>query len=72
VWATLVPIALATGYFRIAADRHWTTDVVTGWFTGAAIGFVVPYFFHRRHGAPVTPAVAHTSTSTTVGVALTW
>jgi len=73
VWATTVPVALATGYLRIAADRHYTTDVVVGWTFGAAVGFAVPYFLHRRRapGAP-TPVVARTATSTTVGVALTW
>lgn len=30
VWATGVPLALATGYLRIAGDRHWASDVVTG------------------------------------------
>lgn len=72
VWATGVPLALATGYLRIAADRHWSTDVVTGWVTGAAIGFAVPYFLHRRGRAAVTPIVARTETATTVGVAVTW
>lgn len=48
VWATGVGLALTTGYLRIAADRHWATDVVTGWVVGAAVGFAVPWYLHRR------------------------
>jgi membrane-associated phospholipid phosphatase len=32
---------------RIAADKHWLTDVATGMTVGAAAGIVVPYVFHR-------------------------
>lgn len=71
VWATLVPLAVATGYFRIGADKHWATDVTVGWITGAAFGFAVPYFLHRG-APPVTPTVSRTSTTTTVGVAAVW
>ncbi len=31
--------ALATGSLRIAAERHWATDVLTGLAAGAVIGF---------------------------------
>lgn len=70
VWATAVPLALATGYLRIAADKHYTTDVAVGWLTGAAVGVAVPYLLHRR--CPVAPTVARTRHATTVGLAVTW
>ena len=35
--------AALTGYLRVAADRHWTTDVVTGAAMGTATGLVVPW-----------------------------
>jgi membrane-associated phospholipid phosphatase len=47
VWATGLTVAATTGYLRIAADRHYFTDVLTGAAVGAAVGFSVPYFFHR-------------------------
>jgi membrane-associated phospholipid phosphatase len=47
VWMVGVPYAFATGYLRIAADQHWLTDVLVGFAAGAAIGFAVPFFFHR-------------------------
>lgn len=57
IWATGVGLSLTTGYLRIAADRHWATDVVTGWVVGAAIGFAVPYYLHRRTST-TTPSIA--------------
>ena len=70
VWATAVPLALTTGYLRIAADRHWATDVVTGWAVGAAFGAGVPWLLHRPD-AP-TPVLGRVGGATTVGVALAW
>lgn len=46
IWGAGVGLSLTTGYLRIAADRHWTTDVVTGWLVGAAFGVAVP-LLHR-------------------------
>lgn len=47
VWIVGMPYALATGYLRIAADQHWFTDALVGAVLGSAIGFAVPFFFHR-------------------------
>ncbi|UQA62087.1 phosphatase PAP2 family protein [Polyangium aurulentum] len=46
IWATGLTIAATTGYLRIAADKHYFTDVLLGAVTGSAIGFAVPYL-HR-------------------------
>jgi hypothetical protein len=35
-------LALGTGYLRIAADKHWLTDVVAGAFWGGIVGVAVP------------------------------
>jgi membrane-associated phospholipid phosphatase len=42
--ACLVALAgtIATGTLRIASDRHWTTDVITGHIMGLASGFLLP------------------------------
>jgi membrane-associated phospholipid phosphatase len=40
--------AAATGYFRMAADKHWLTDVLTGAVTGTAVGLAVPWLHRRR------------------------
>lgn len=50
VWAVGGALAAMTGYLRIAADKHWFTDVLTGMAVGGGIGFAVPYLFHRPSG----------------------
>ncbi len=39
--------AALTGYLRVAADRHWLTDVVTGAAVGTATGLVVPLLAYQ-------------------------
>ena len=48
VWATGLTFATATAYLRVAADRHYLTDVLAGAALGAAVGWVVPRLFDRR------------------------
>lgn len=50
VWGSLVPMAALTGYFRMAGDRHYFTDVLTGAVLGSAVGVLVPLAFHGRSG----------------------
>lgn len=38
IWAGCMGLATATGYFRLAADKHYMTDVLTGALTGILIG----------------------------------
>jgi membrane-associated phospholipid phosphatase len=46
--------AAFTSYLRIAADKHYLTDVLVGAGIGSLIGWAVPYLFHRpgKKGAP--------------------
>jgi membrane-associated phospholipid phosphatase len=53
VWATGLTLSVATGYLRIAADKHYFTDVLTGAIVGAAIGVLIPFVFHHPDDAPV-------------------
>ena len=46
VWSAGYALAAATGYLRIAADKHYLTDVVTGAAAGAALGLAVPLLLH--------------------------
>lgn len=50
IWAVGLPISVLTAYFRMAADKHYLTDVLTGALVGSAVGFVVPAVFHGREG----------------------
>jgi membrane-associated phospholipid phosphatase len=51
VFATTLPLAATIAYLRVAADRHYLTDVLTGAVIGTAAGFAIPYFFHRGEPA---------------------
>ncbi|WP_437766542.1 phosphatase PAP2 family protein [Sorangium sp. So ce281] len=46
VWANGMAIAALSGYLRIAGDRHYFTDVLTGAVFGAASGVLIPALFH--------------------------
>ena len=54
VWATGLPLAAATGYLRIAADRHYLSDVLAGAGAGALFGVLVPRLLHSPDAA-MTP-----------------
>jgi membrane-associated phospholipid phosphatase len=68
-WGVGGAVAVTTAYLRIAADRHWLTDVVVGALVGAGIGFAVPYFFHS---AVNDPAGASTAASLRATVLPAW
>ncbi len=53
-WATGGALAFTTAYLRIAADKHWLTDVLVGMAIGSAVGVVLPYVFHRPDDENVT------------------
>ena len=47
VLAVGVPLSIATGMLRIAADKHNFSDLLVGWIAGAGIGFGIPWLFHN-------------------------
>jgi membrane-associated phospholipid phosphatase len=47
LWIGGLTLATLTGYYRIAADAHYLTDVVAGGLVGAAVGVAIPVLFHR-------------------------
>ncbi|MCL2825262.1 MAG: phosphatase PAP2 family protein [Polyangiaceae bacterium] len=51
IWAFGLVNASATGYLRIAADRHYLSDVLIGAATGIAVGVLVPWI-HRPSPVP--------------------
>ena len=70
MWAVGVPLAALTGYLRIAADRHYLTDVLAGSLVGAAVGVLVPW---RHARAAVRPSAAPiVSASAPATLSLTW
>jgi membrane-associated phospholipid phosphatase len=54
VWSAGGGLAATTAYLRIAADKHWLTDVLVGIVVGAGIGFAVPRLLHAPVDDPPT------------------
>jgi len=69
VWGVGLGAAATTGYLRLAADRHYLTDVLVGAAVGSAVGFVVPYYLHRPADQP--PA-SSTSAPLLLGTSFVW
>ena len=55
-WVLGVGLAAAsfTAYLRMAADKHYLSDILVGAGVGSLIGWAVPYLFHRpgKKGPP--------------------
>src|SRR5262249_19064088 len=60
-----VTIAVATGtaLLRIAADRHWATDIIAGALLGGGLGYAIPalhiaFAGNKDKTAVITPAIS--------------
>jgi len=54
IWALGLPLSLATGYLRMAADKHYLSDVLIGALSGSLFGVLVPLVIHGRTGHEAT------------------
>lgn len=54
IWAVGLPVAAAMGLLRMAADKHYLTDVVVGALVGSAFGVAVPLLLHPRQDGSVS------------------
>lgn len=70
-WAVGLPVAFATGYLRMAGDKHYLTDVLTGALVGTAVGWAVPTL-HARFADRGAPRVAVVPAAGGGTVAVTW
>jgi membrane-associated phospholipid phosphatase len=73
-WGVGGVVAATTAYLRVAADKHWLTDVVVGMLVGTGIGFAVPYFFHSAAGdsPPATASAALRAPAPPAGTVVTF
>lgn len=46
VWGAGLTMAVTVGYLRIAADKHYFSDVMTGAVVGSIMGIGIPLIFH--------------------------
>ena len=51
VWGTGLTMAASVGYLRIAADKHYFSDVVTAAIVGSIVGVGMPLLFHSATSA---------------------
>ncbi|MBN1612488.1 MAG: phosphatase PAP2 family protein [Polyangiaceae bacterium] len=73
-----VALALTTGMLRIAAEKHWASDVITGGLVGFASGYALPVLVYyrqfgtraERHTPGSEPRVAVVPTATVDSVKL--
>jgi membrane-associated phospholipid phosphatase len=72
VWSVGLVAASTTGYLRIAADRHWLTDVLVGAVVGAAVGISVPLVFHSGVDDPTRGTSAMGIRAPLPVVAIAW
>jgi membrane-associated phospholipid phosphatase len=74
VWGSGMIFATLTARLRIAADRHYLSDVLVGSAFGSATGFLMPYFLHRPGASPppVALAVSASHDGGTVAASGTW
>lgn len=56
VWASGLTLATATGALRVAADKHYTTDVLAGAAAGTLAGWLIPKL-HRPDPASPAPTI---------------
>jgi membrane-associated phospholipid phosphatase len=71
VWGAGLTMAASVGYLRIAADKHYFSDVMTGAIVGSAIGIGVPLLFHApRPEAATTVQVGGATNTSAVAPAL--
>lgn len=56
IWGGGFALAGVTGYLRIAADKHWLTDVVIGAVIGSGLGVLMPYLHRDSFDRSAAPA----------------
>ena len=75
VWISTLGLASATGYFRIAADKHYFSDVIVGAIVGSIIGNIMFDKLTRKYQkTPIlgarTPNLYYDSQSIKISIAL--
>ena len=58
-----IVVATGTAILRVAADRHWVTDVFVGAGLGGALGYAIPalhiaFASNKQQTAVITPAIS--------------
>jgi membrane-associated phospholipid phosphatase len=70
VLGTGLALAATTSYLRMAADRHYFTDVLVGAAVGSAVGFLVPHLNRPADAAQNTGTTPTTQVGGGIGVSV--
>ena len=68
IWGAGMTLAAATAYLRIAADKHYLTDVLTGAALGTAAGIALPRLMHPRKEPSGSGGATATVTPVPLGI----
>ncbi len=52
VWTSAAVLPAIVGLLRYFAGKHYPTDILVGYVTGAGIGFLVPYLHKKKELRP--------------------
>jgi membrane-associated phospholipid phosphatase len=61
VWGAGMTLAATVSYLRVAGDRHYLTDALTGAALGTAAGIALPRLLHGRKDGPGSASAAVTA-----------
>jgi membrane-associated phospholipid phosphatase len=56
IWGVGLPLSFTTAYLRIAADKHYFTDVLTGSIVGVVAGLTIPRLLRSELDVAVVPS----------------
>ena len=68
IWISAYTIATLTGYYRIAADKHYTSDVIVGAIAGSVVGYLTQKSISKSYFS----LKAEQSSPISRGLKLTW
>jgi membrane-associated phospholipid phosphatase len=72
VWAAGLTFGTTVGYLRIAADKHYFTDVITGAAVGTLFGWGIPYLHKRTRTGKPPPIVTIDKTRDSAVLGVRW
>ena len=68
IWISAYTIATLTGYYRIAADKHYTSDVIVGAIAGSVVGYLTQKSISKSY----LSIKAEQASPISQGLKLTW
>jgi membrane-associated phospholipid phosphatase len=72
IWGTGLSIAATVGYLRIAADRHYLSDVLVGAVVASTMGVLIPLALHGRTSERVAPDEQKLTSGLRLGFNTAW